>query len=109
MALSTVSREAVGAFPQRFEYHVLHFYNFYRGRILRLGEEDWAQLHSAQLAQHSLNCSVILKMAEKLQELSLKGLNTVSCRTRCGAGAPSRAASVLMVLYCGELCNVLVL
>ena len=104
--LCTVSREAVGAFPQRFEYHVLHFY---RGRILRLGEEDWAQLHSAQLAQHSLNCSVILKMAEKLQELSLKGLNTVSCRTRCGAGAPSRAASVLMVLYCGEVCPVLVL
>ena len=56
--------------------------------------------------QHS---SVILKMAEKLQELSLKGLNAVSCRTRCGAGAPSLAASVLMVVYCGELCYVLLL
>ena len=106
MSLSTVSRDAVGAFPQRFEYHVLHFY---RGRILRLGEEDWAQLHSAELAQHSLNCSVILKMVEKLQELSLKGLNAVSCRTRYGAGAPSLAASVLMVPYCGEVCSVLVL
>ena len=104
MALSTVSREAMGAFPQRFEYHVLHFYS--RGRILRLGEEDWAQLHSAQLAQHS---SVILKMAEKLQEPSLKGLNAVSCRTRCGAGAPSLATLVLMVVYCGELCYVLLL
>ena len=61
---------------------------------------------TASTAQHS---SVILKMAEKLPELSLKGLNTVSCRTRCDAGAPSLAASELMVLYCGELCYVLVL